>query len=223
MSPYYSTVVTYQEYREWRRHSVAQRGGSRLGPSRSATALIPKWRLSGLDRNCVTALLESGADPNLFGSKKCSPLMTCILNNDVAGTLTLLQHGASLDQSVDGGSTSGGTKRPIHGAIVNNYVSIIHLLICVDCDVNMLRSLLRDGVIFYFVNDADILLALRITSAAPPPLQSLCRRAVRGRLPMPVMASISALPVPAAIKDYLAMRDVEKIVAAGLIGSQPSS
>jgi len=44
------------------------------------------------------ALLESGADPNLFGSKKCSPLMTCILNNDVAGTLSLIQHGASLDQ-----------------------------------------------------------------------------------------------------------------------------
>jgi len=168
-------------------------------------------------------LLESGADPNLFGSKKCSPLMTCILNNDVAGTLSLLQHGASLDQSVDGGS-AGGTKRPIHGAIVNNYVSVIHLLICVDCDVNMLRSLLRDGVIFYFVNDADVLLALRIASAAPPPLQSLCRLAVRSRLPMPLMTSISALPVPAAIKDYLVMRDVEKMVSAGLIGcSRPSS
>jgi len=167
------------------------------------------------------ALLESGADPNLFGSKKCSPLMTCILNNDVAGTLSLIQHGASLDQSVDGGT--GGTKRPIHGAIVNNYVSVIHLLICVDCDVNMLRSLLRDGVIFYFVNDMDVLLALRIASAAPPALQSLCRLAVRRRLPMPLMAGISALPVPAAIKDFLTMRDVEKMVSAGLIGSRPSS
>jgi len=167
------------------------------------------------------ALLESGADPNLFGTKKCSPLMTCILNNDVAGTLSLLQHGASLDQSVDG--STGGTKRPIHGAIVNNYVSVIHLLIIVDCDVNMLRSLLRDGVIFYFVNDADVLLALRIASAAPPPLQSLCRRAVRSRLPTPLVTSFSALPVPAAIKDYLAMRDIEKMVAGGLIGTRPSS
>lgn len=170
---------------------------------------------------CVLALLEFGADPNLFGSKKCSPLMTCILNNDVAGTLSLLQHGASLDQSVDGGS--GSTKRPIHGAIVNNYVSVIHLLVIVDCDVNMLRSLLRDGVIFYFVDNADVLLALRIASAAPPPLQSLCRHAVRCRLPIPVMASINALPIPAAIKDFLAMRDVEKTVAAGLIGTRPSS
>ena len=169
---------------------------------------------------CV-ALLESGADPNLFGTKKCSPLMTCILNNDVAGTLSLLQHGASLDQSVDG--SPGSTKRPIHGAIVNNYVSVIHLLIIVDCDVNTLRSLLRDGVIFYFVDDADVLLALRIASAAPPPLQSLCRRAVRRRIPVPIMVSINALPVPAAIKDYLAMRDVEKMVAAGLIGTRSSS
>ena len=169
----------------------------------------------------LAALLEAGADPNLFGSKKCSPLMTCILNNDVAGTLALLQHGASLAQSVDGG---GGTKRPIHGAIVNNYVSMIHLLICVDCDVNMLRSLLRDGVIFYFVSDVDVLLALRVVSAAPPSLQSLCRHAVRRCLPVPPLtASIGALPVPAAIKDFLAMRDVEKLVAAGLIGSRPSS
>lgn len=167
------------------------------------------------------ALLECGADPNLFGSKKCSPLMTCILNNDVSGTLSLLQHGASLDQSVDGGV--GSTKRPIHGAIVNNYVSVIHLLVLVDCDVNMLRSLLRDGVIFYFVDDADVLLALRIASAAPPLLQALCRRAVRCPLPVPLMTSIKALPVPAAIKDYLAMRDVEKTVAAGLIGTMRAS
>ena len=147
--------------------------------------------------------------------------MTCILNNDVSGTLSLLQHGASLDQSVDG--DSGGTKRPIHGAIVNNYVSMIHLLVCVDCDVNMLRSLLRDGVIFYFVNDADVLLALRLASACPPPLQSLCRYAVRRCLPVPLFTGINALPVPAAIKDYLAMRDVEKMVAAGLIGSRSST
>jgi len=173
------------------------------------------------------ALLESGADPNLFGSKKCSPLMTCILNNDVAGTLSLLQHGASLNESVDGGggSSNSSSKRPIHGAIVNNYVSVIHLLVCVDCDVNMLRSLLRDGVIFYFVNDADVLLALRVASAAPPPLQSLCRHAVRRCLPVPpLMGNIGALPIPAAIKDFLAMRDVEKMVSAGLIGScRPSS
>ena len=166
--------------------------------------------------------MESGADPNLFGSKKCSPLMTCILNNDVGGTLCLLQHGAALEQSVDG---SGGTKRPIHGAIVNNYVSVIHLLVCVDCDVNMLRSLLRDGVIFYFVSDADVLMALRVASAAPPPLHALCRRAVRRSLPVPLLlAAIGRLPVPAAIKDFLAMRDVEKMIAAGLIGStRPSS
>ena len=165
--------------------------------------------------------MESGADPNLFGSKKCSPLMTCILNNDVAGTLALLQHGAPLDHSVD--ASGSGTKRPIHGAIVNNFVPVIQLLICVDCDVNTLRSLLRDGVIFYFVDDADVLLALRVASAAPPPLQSLCRCAVRRRLPVPVMANIGMLPVPAAIKDYLAMRDIEKLVAAGLIGTRPSS
>jgi len=60
----------------------------------------------------ITALLESGADPNLFGSKKCSPLMTCILNNDVAGTLSLLQHGASLDQNV---GAEGKPYRPVTG------------------------------------------------------------------------------------------------------------
>jgi len=53
---------------------------------------------------CI-ALLECGADPNLFGAKKCSPLMTCILNNDVTGTLSLLQHGAALDHSVDTAGT----------------------------------------------------------------------------------------------------------------------
>lgn len=165
-----------------------------------------------------TALLEAGTDPNLFGSKKCSPLMTCILNNDVVGTLSLLQHGASLDQNVDSGG-SGGSKRPIHGAIVNNYVSVMRLLVSVDCDVNMLRSLLRDGVIFYFVSDAHLLMALRRAASAPPPLQALCRRAVRRCLPVPpLLAGIDALPVPAAIKQFLAMRDVEKTLAAtGLV------
>lgn len=100
---------------------------------------------------------------------------------------------------------------------------MIHLLIIVDCDVNTLRSLLRDGVIFYFVDNSDVLLALRMAGAAPPPLQSLCRRAVRSHLPVPLMAGIGALPVPAAIKDFLAMRDVEKMVAAGLIGAGPAA
>jgi len=113
----------------------------------------------------------------------------------------------------------GSSKRPIHGAIVHNFVSVIHLLLIVTCDVNTLRSLLRDGVIFYFVDNADVLLALRMACAAPPPLQSLCRHAVRSHLPVPLMLSISALPVPAAIKDFLAMRDVEKMVSGGLIGA----
>lgn len=159
---------------------------------------------SGRHHSVMEALLEAGADPNLFGSKKCSPVMTTILNNDFQGTSLLIQHGAKLDQVIE------EDKHPIHGAMVNNYIDILRLLVSVECDVNFLRRLMRDGVIYYFVDDDHFLAELRSLSTTPKSLKMLCRSGIRRRLTVPIREKISRLPVPNIIQEYLAMKEINK-------------
>lgn len=102
-------------------------------------------------------------------------------------------------------------KHPIHGAIVNNFVALLHLLVTVECDVNFLQALLRDGVVYYFVKDDAFLTTLRSLAVTPKSLQMLCRTDIRNLLSFPIMSKIERLPVPAMIKEYIAMKDVEKM------------
>jgi ankyrin repeat protein len=173
---------------------------------------------SGQHHQVLEVLLVAGADPNQFGSKKCSPLMTSILNKDVRGTVTLIQHGARLDQTLH----DDNSKRPIHAAIVNNYLSILYILVAAESDVNALRALLRDGVVYYFVSDARFLAVLRQAAGSPRSLQAICRQAVRRRLPLPLLANIGKLPVPPAMMDYLAMKDLDKVSTESLSNGQQS-
>lgn len=157
---------------------------------------------SGRHHQVMEVLLVAGADPNLFGSKKCSPLMTSILNNDLEGTALLIQHGANLDQVIE------EDKHPIHGAMVNNYVDILRLLVSVECDVNFLRSLIKEGIVYYFVDNDLFFEELRSLSKIPKPLKMLCRNGIRQRLTIPIREKIHQLPVPVIIQEYLAMTEI---------------
>ncbi len=152
----------------------------------------------------MNILLRGGALPDLIGSQKHRPLINSILIDDMEGVILLLQHGAVLDEGL------GDNKHPLEVAAVKNLTHMFQLVLSLECDVNVLQQILRDGAIVYFVEEDSLLYALKATACNPRSLQMLCRHRVTQRLPPPRLPNIERLPVPRMIQDYLAMKELNK-------------
>ena len=154
----------------------------------------------------MNKLLERGADPDLIGSQKPTALANCIYNGDLLGTILLLQHGSNIDQGKD------NHQHPLQVAAIKNNGFMLQMLAGLDCDVNYLQKLLEEGTIYYFVPDDDVLESLEATAKVPKTMQALCRRAIRDLLTIPIMSKIMTLPVPKMLQDYIALKELDKLL-----------
>ena len=150
----------------------------------------------------VKQLLAARADPNLIGSKKLNPLKACVVNDDVLGTFMLLQSGA--------GRVDRGTLDVIQAAAIKNHLELLHLLLAMECNVNGVLQMWKEGTIFYFIQDEDTLEFIVRMSRSPRKLQMLCRHTIRSTLALPVLQHIDNLPTPKKLREYLKYADVEK-------------
>ncbi len=161
---------------------------------------------AGKHYQCMKALLESGAHPDLIGSKKHKPLNNCIMENDMRGAVMLIQANADLEL------ITGKDVRPIKIAIVQKNEVLLSMLCAIECDINYLQNLFKEGIIYYFIHNDEMLEGLKAMSLCPPALQMLCRRKVRKLVLYPFMTKVKTLPVPQMIKDYLLMKDLWKLI-----------
>ena len=96
------------------------------------------------------------SDNTAFCLQKHRALISCVLNNDSVGAVTLLQGGAKL------GCVSGETKHPLELAIVKRHLVLAYVLVTAESDVNVVRRLLKDGVVFYFTPDVNFIDMLKV-------------------------------------------------------------
>ena len=81
-----------------------------------------------------------------------------MLGNDSAGAVTLLQGGAKLRY------VSGEEKHPLELAIVKRHLALAYILAAAECDVNVMRRLLKDVAVFYFTPDENFIETLKVVT-----------------------------------------------------------
>ncbi len=169
-------------------------------------------------------LLKAGVSPDLIGPKKIVPIVECTLNRDFLGIAILLQGNASLglykdrdpDDQADGSQESKqqvivDSTHPLHVAIVKNYVDLIYMLLSVEDKVNFVRYELKQGAVYYFVDNEDVLDAMSDFAASPPSLQANCRAVIRGCLGIPLLVKVECLSnLPQALKNYILMEELSR-------------
>jgi len=116
------------------------------------------WHAARHSSSAVTALLDSGVDPNQNDEKRNSPLLTAIFAENHEAAIKLLRAGASFDQQtfvwaiernapevvewmIDHGANPNGQdgerKNPLHIAAESNYARVIDVLIKRGADPNL--------------------------------------------------------------------------------------
>ncbi len=169
-------------------------------------------------------LLSAGANPDLIGPKKILPVVECTLNRDFLGVAILLQGNASLglckepepDEQADGSQENKkgeiiDSTHPLHVAIVKNYVDLIYMLLSVEDKVNFVRYELKQGAVYYFVDNDEVLDAMSDFASSPPSLQVNCRAVIRACLGFPLLVRVQCLSnLPQALKNYILMEDLSR-------------
>ncbi|XP_032372062.1 ankyrin repeat and death domain-containing protein 1B isoform X2 [Etheostoma spectabile] len=80
---------------------------------------------------CVLALLEAGCDPNILTTAKCSALHPVAEKGDAALVQLLLDHKAHTDFQ------NQHLEAPIHLAVKNSHIPVIHSLLKAGCNINV--------------------------------------------------------------------------------------
>ncbi|XP_038126897.1 ankyrin repeat and death domain-containing protein 1B isoform X3 [Cyprinodon tularosa] len=81
--------------------------------------------------DCVLALLEAGCDPNILTVAKCSALHTVSEKGDLSLVQLLLEFNAHTDVQ------NQQLEAPLHLAVKNSHIPVIHSLIVAGCNVNI--------------------------------------------------------------------------------------
>ncbi len=169
-------------------------------------------------------LLTAGANPDLIGPKKILPIVECTLNRDFLGVAILLQGNASLGlyNEPEPGEQADGSQEnkkqeiidsthPLHVAIVKNYVDLIYMLLSVEDKVNFVRYELKQGAVYYFVDNDEVLDAMSDFASSPPSLQVNCRAVIRACLGFPLLVKVQSLSnLPQALRNYILMEELSR-------------
>ena len=150
----------------------------------------------------MSLLLDAGAKPDVIGEQKHRPLMSCILNNDCAGAVLLIRAGASLS------ALNSEKQHPLELAVIKGYNQLIRIIAIADCDTNSINKLLKQGLLYYFITDDDLLQQLKMLSKTPPSLQMCARKVVHNAVRTPIQIHVQQLPIPMAVRDFLTMQEL---------------
>ncbi|XP_035999496.1 ankyrin repeat and death domain-containing protein 1A isoform X2 [Fundulus heteroclitus] len=88
---------------------------------------------------CVLALLEAGCDPNILTETKCSALHPVSERGDVSLVQLLLEHHAHTD-------VQNQLEAPLHLAVKNSHIPVIHCLVVAGCNVNIANTRLQTAL-----------------------------------------------------------------------------
>ena len=171
----------------------------------------------------VLRLLHAGADPNTIGDLRLRPLLSCVINGDMAGVALLLQGGASITQDIEEEhentleegkeesytGAAGVTSHPIMAAMLRSHFDIASLLASLECKVSKLQTLMKEPVMTLFERDDDTMVMLRALCGVPSPLMALSRHAIRQQLTPTVLSGLHRLPLPAVLREYVRMSNLD--------------
>ncbi|KAM4577863.1 uncharacterized protein ankdd1b isoform 2-T2 [Fundulus diaphanus] len=88
---------------------------------------------------CVLALLEAGCDPNILTVTKCSALHPVSERGDASLVQLLLEHHAHTD-------VQNQLEAPLHLAVKNSHIPVIHCLVVAGCNVNIANMRLQTAL-----------------------------------------------------------------------------
>uniref|UniRef100_A0A668ADR6 Ankyrin repeat and death domain containing 1B n=1 Tax=Myripristis murdjan TaxID=586833 RepID=A0A668ADR6_9TELE len=85
----------------------------------------------GAYEDCALALLEAGCDPNIITTAKCSALHPVCERGDTSLLRLLLDHQAQMDFQ------NQHLEAPLHLAVKNCHIPVIHSLLMAGCNINV--------------------------------------------------------------------------------------
>ncbi|XP_027890727.1 ankyrin repeat and death domain-containing protein 1B isoform X2 [Xiphophorus couchianus] len=88
---------------------------------------------------CVLALLEAGCDPNILTVAKCSALHPVSESGDSSLVQLLLEYNAHTD-------VQNQLEAPLHLAVKNGHIPVIHSLVAAGCNINVADKRLQTAL-----------------------------------------------------------------------------
>ncbi len=150
----------------------------------------------------IPSLVQGGCQLGKLSRCRLTPLQIATRQEHLEVQQMLLQHGADSNQC-DMAMMYGYT--PIELAIISGNRKSVQNLITAGCKIKLCRLRSRDLVKDSLSQDPEIEKMIVLASCSPRSLRDLCRMRIRAALGSPCWSRALALPLPAAMIEYIQM------------------
>lgn len=159
---------------------------------------------------CVETLLYSGAHPDMPDKDGSTPLWHAINRNQINIVKLLLRSNCGFSLSINNKGQDQNTNSLLKLALEKGHPEIIKMLVITGCDSHKLYVWLMAGVFEPALQvNRGLWDWLDNMSQTPNTLRQLARLSIRHSMGHEVVRLIEYLSLPKAIKDYIALKELD--------------
>ena len=168
------------------------------------------YAITGNNLPCVEFLLEHGADPNGTFRSGNPPIFHALKVNSVCSVRALLKANCNI---YTGGTLHSGEYISLFNLVMlKKYINVILMFLAVGYNINRVDlDAYQTSLEWLIEDDEDLYNTLINYMKTPVKLAQLSRNAIRQCLQQSMKEKIRQLEVPAALRQYISLCDLDNI------------